>query len=107
MNPYTTDHPMTLQPSSFDSVAHPWRSFVYTALVTATGFAPLVLGVFIYLAASADEGYTTPPEDQLTWSDLGFGLAESFLLCLILASVGLAAQRLAKRHFIRLRTASA
>jgi hypothetical protein len=49
MNVFTTDHPLTLQPSWFDKREYPIRSFLCSVLLSTLISAPLILaGLYYY-----------------------------------------------------------
>jgi hypothetical protein len=94
MNVFTTDHPMTSQPSWFDAKAHPVLSWFYDVLLLALLLSPLMLfGLYEY--AMTDIGADNPfPEPG--WA-LMMGSVLAFVLSLLCACPILLAYRLVAR----------
>jgi hypothetical protein len=81
MNVFTTDHPMTSQPSYFDTKAHPLLSFICGVFVTTLMLAPLVFGYVVYAVATDDVQCTDEPDGPL----FILGIPVSFVLSFICA----------------------
>ena len=60
MDIFTTDHPMTSQPSLFDAKEHPVLSAVCRVIVLALGLTPLIL-IGLYFYAISDIGAEPEP----------------------------------------------
>ena len=97
MNVFTTDHPMTLAPSCFDTKAHPWLSFIGNIFVTTLILTPLVYGYFVYAVVSDDVECTDEPDGPI----IVLGIPVTFVFSLICAFLMVSARRLCVRYFRR------
>jgi hypothetical protein len=85
MNVFTTDHPLTLQPSWFDRRVYPFWSFVCSVVVLAVIFTPAIL-VGLYFWLTSDIGAESQPFPD-PWFDLAVGAGISFVVGIICASL--------------------
>jgi hypothetical protein len=99
MNIFTTDHPLTLQASWFDTRKHPLLSFVWHVSVMALIFTPLIL-VGLYFYFTSDIGAEPNPFPD-PWLDLAVGTALSFVIGLACASLVALTYRLLARAWSR------
>jgi hypothetical protein len=84
MSIFTTDHPLTSQPTLFDKRAFPVLSFVCSVFVAALIFTPLILaGLYFYLISDIGAEATPFPDP---WFDLAVGIGVSFVIGIICAS---------------------
>jgi hypothetical protein len=91
MNLFTTDHPLTSQPSWFDVKAHPVLSAVCKIMVIAMALTPLIL-LGLYNYAISDIGAEPEPFPD-PWLSLTIGSLVSFIIGLICASTIVAVYR--------------
>ena len=89
MNVFTTDHPLTLQPSWFDARAYPVRSFVCRVLFLTLISAPLILaGLYYYdrseIGAEPDP-FPDPYMEFIVGSVLSIALGFIFSFLVVLA----------------------
>ncbi len=96
MNVFTTDHPMVSQPPCFDTRRHPALSFVWSSLILALMFTPLV--ILFYVAGVCSDAYEIGAEYDFPDSWPWF-IAEVFALCFFVASALVSAYRLLEWHF--------
>src|SRR5262245_9304225 len=82
MNIFTTEHPLTSQPSWFDTKAHPRLSFVCRAFVLAIAATPIVLIALIHYVMS-DLGAETTPSPGPDFSVLVFASVFAFAISLL------------------------
>ena len=99
MSIFTTDHPLTTQPSWFDARAFPALSFFCTSILLATVFTPLILGS-LYIFLTTDIGAEPKPFGDHPWLLLVGGSLFSFFVGFIFASSVVAIYRFAKRVLI-------
>ena len=84
MGVFTTDHPMTSQPSWFDVKEHPWLSAVCSAIVLALCFTPAILaGLYLYFINDIGAEPNPFPDP---WFDLAVGSGLSFIIAILLAA---------------------
>lgn len=97
MNIFTTEHPLTSQPSWFDTKEHPFLSFVCSVFVLALVFTPLILfGLYSY--AISDIGAEPNPFPD-PWLALAVGSIYSFTISLVGASLVVLAYRMLARSW--------
>jgi hypothetical protein len=97
MSIFTTDHPLTSQPSWFDTRAFPLLSFVCSVFVAALIFTPFILaGLYFYLIS--DIGAEPRPFPD-PWFDLAVGISVSFVIGIICASPVVLVYRLLARNW--------
>jgi hypothetical protein len=84
MSIFTTDHPLTLQPSWFDRRAHPFLSFFCSVVVLAVIFTPMILAS-LYFWLTSDIGAEPRPFPD-PWFDLAVGICVSFVVAIFCAS---------------------
>jgi hypothetical protein len=85
MDIFTTDHPLTSQPSWFDARSFPLLSFVCTVFVTALIITPLIAtGLYFYFIS--DIGAEARPFPDACY-DLAVGTCFSFVVGIVLASL--------------------
>lgn len=84
MDVFTTDHPMTSQPSLFDAKTHPVLSAVCRVIRLAIGLTPLIL-ISLYFYAVSDIGAEPNPFPE-PWLTLMIGSIISFIIGLACAS---------------------
>ncbi len=95
MSIFTTDHPLTTQPSWFDARAFPALSFLCTSTLLALAFTPLILaGLYFWL--TSDIGAEPRPFPD-PWFDFAIGSIFSFVVGFICASFVVTIYRLTKR----------
>jgi hypothetical protein len=99
MSIFTTDHPLTTQPSWFDARAFPALSFFCTSTLLATAFTPLIL-ISFYFWLTSDIGAEPKPFGDHPWLLLVSGSIFSFVVGFICASFVVAIYRFAKRVLI-------
>jgi hypothetical protein len=95
MNIFTTDHPLTLQPSWFDTREYPVLSFVCSVFVSTLILTPLVL-IGLYYYALSDIGAEGDPFPD-PWLDFVVGSILSFAISLICSFFVVFAHRLMAR----------
>lgn len=83
MNVFTTKHPMTSQPSWFDTKAHPSLSFVCSVFALALVLTPLVLAGLLHYAVGDIGAEPDPFPDP--WLVLFMGSSVAFALSLVCA----------------------
>ena len=85
MSIFTTEHPLTSQPSWFDRREFPLLSFACSTVVLALIFTPLILaGLYFYLTSDIGAEQRPFPDP---WFDLAVGIAFSFAIGLFCASL--------------------
>jgi hypothetical protein len=99
MSIFTTDHPLTTQPSWFDARAFPALSFLCTSTLLALAFTPLILGG-LYIFLTTDIGAEPKPFGDHPLRLLAIGSVFSFVVGFICASFVVTIYRLAKRVLI-------
>ena len=95
MDLFTTDNPLTSQPSWFDAKAHPLLSAVCSTAFLALCFTPAIL-VGLYCYFISDIGAEPNPFPD-PWFDLAAGAGLSFIFAILFASVMVMAHRLLAR----------
>jgi hypothetical protein len=95
MNIFTTDHPLTLQPSWFDRRVYPKLSFVCSVFVLALVLTPVILVGLYYYDMSDIGAEATPLPDS--WLDFFIGSIFSFVVGLICSFFFVVAHRLILR----------
>jgi|SRR5882724_1011851 len=95
INIFTTDHPLTLQPSWFDRREYPVLSFVCSVLVSTLIFTPLIL-IGLYYYDLSDIGAEPDPFPD-PWQDFVFGSILSFVISLVCSFFVILAHRLMTR----------
>jgi hypothetical protein len=101
MNVFTTDHPLTSQPSYFDAKAHPRLSFIFQTFVSAVLITPLIFGCLVYYAVSEDAQSTDETDWAWSLSDLAIILALIFIFSFIFSFLLLLTWRLIKRCVLK------
>jgi hypothetical protein len=84
MSIFTTDHPLTLQPSWFDRRAHPVLSFACSVILLAVIFTPAIV-FSLYCWLTSDIGAEARPFPD-PWFDLVVGVCISFVAGIFCAS---------------------
>ena len=92
---FTTDHPLTLQPSWFDRREHPVLSFVCSVLVSTLILTPLILIGLYYYDISDIGAEPDPFPDPLL--DFVVGSILSFIISLVCSFFVVLAHRLMTR----------
>jgi hypothetical protein len=95
MNVFTTDHPLTVQPSWFDRREYPKLSFVCSVLVSELVLTPVIL-VGLYYYAASDSGAESDPFPD-PWLDFIVGSIFAFVASLICSFFVVMAYRLMLR----------
>jgi hypothetical protein len=97
MSIFTTDHPLTSQPSWFDRRAHPFLSFICSVIIWAVIFTPAIL-VSLYFYLISDIGAESRPFPD-PWFDLAVGIFVSFVIGIFCASLVVSIYRCMTRNW--------
>src|SRR4051794_23485238 len=92
MNIFTTDHPLTLQPSWFDRKEYPKLSFVCSVFLSTLVLTPLIL-VGLYYYAMSDIGAEPDPFPD-PWLEFVVGSVLSFVVGFVCSFFVVTAHRL-------------
>ena len=99
MDVFTTDHPLTSQPSWFGTKEHPVLSAVCSGTVLALCFTPPILaGLYFYFISDIGAEPNPFPDP---WFDLAVGSALSFIIAVLIAAALVTAYRLMARIWIK------